>query len=156
MSLDQTLRPESTHSRTEQINRLLNKGYHPINILPRDSLLRIPTQEGPTLLSIPKVKVGTLAEPNAPTTQSGGTCTWGPVVYLVAWKTAVRKGEHTYSMKLFAEDIRRFKHSPTLQESLLCMYLVAHIESDPAKATLRPAIDAALRLLQADRGKLEP
>jgi len=148
------LRPTSTNVREDQLSRLFNKGYYPIALLPRESILRIPTETGPKLSGapLPKVPSGTVDSFNTGTVDTGssGTCSWGPVVYVVLWKAAVRHKACGYNMKNFADDIQRYKHSKSLQMALLTTYKLQSLPKDPAQSTLGRAIDAALELLNKE------
>lgn len=160
MSLNRTLRPESTESRQEWINRLLGKGYHPIDVLPRDVLLRIPWEQGPTLqmraTGLPKIDHrDSVAEQNVTLRVSKpepmGTCTWGFVVYLVMWDVGRARGLNSYNMGTFAADIARYKKDQQLQRALLVTFLMSGIKAHRDRETMRLAIDGALRLLDQNR-----
>lgn len=166
MPFDNTLRPPSTASATEHVNRLLKKGYYPINKLPRDSLLRIPWENGPVVshgltTGLPKVQRGTVDRYDLPAiTHNGAMCAWGPVVYPLLWKQlrehANEKEPSTELLKRFVLDIARIANSAALQRTLLQSYIIAHLQENKDRAFLRVAIDSALCLLSKEESSAAP
>lgn len=148
------LRPISSVVHAKQVSRLLGKGYYPVLSIPRAFNVRIPTELGPKLSGgtpLPKVPAGTVDTFGVSTFNSGvgGTCSWGPVFYIVLWKTAVRMlGDRAVS---YAENATYYGSNPTAQMALLTTYKLQYLAKDPARDTLGQAIDAALQLLREER-----
>lgn len=158
MSTGSVLRPESTLAHSTWRNKLIGKGYYPATALPAFALLRVRTEKGPAVFwnglapskgGLPKIKGGLDGDgPTHSGVSVGGTIVWCPVVYHVLWKTLSCRGCSTSSSTVLSAEISRINGNRGLQVGVLGNYLVAYIAVDPSRDWLRPAIDAALGILE--------
>lgn len=154
---DSILRPPSTQQGKERMHQLLQKGYYPIEVLPAGVLPYVPMEKGPSLaMGLPKIPSGTVdsSTTHVPTIETRKECRWGPVVYVVLWKTLVRKSfsGNKNTQLMTREYIERVHGDTKMQMAILASYLVLGIQGDPSKETLRIAIDAALHKLRVAQG----
>ena len=169
MAIDSILRPDSTPKKEDEIQRLLKKGYFPVHTLPRDTINRIHTVNGPLLpgmvgnpaglYKVPAGTVDTAAVPVSSFRTGTNQTVWGSVLYVVIWETGTiqaRAGTRPYLLAQYIQDAEKYNGNSKRQQALYTQYVVAYADKHPQKAYIRQAIAGALSALEKERTEKEP